>query len=335
MGTIDRGHLPATDLAAGTSAQLKDGRDDPEEPPGAAEPDIVAAGAVVLRPGPDGTEVLLVHRPRLDDWSVPKGKLDPDEHPLAAAVREVAEETGVTAALGRRLPPARYVVGGTKHKLVHYWTATVAGIGTHEPDEEVDEVRWLPLPQAARLVTHRWDQRTLSGLASHADPGEGIVGVPPVVLVRHAKAMPRKGWDGDDALRPLSAEGERQALTLVPLLATVAPDEVHSSPSTRCMQTITPFSQVTERPVRTDPEVSEEGFAADPEVAHQLLAGLLAAREPGGPVRLLCTHRPILDAVLHRLTGTTRGPRRLSPGEFMVLTGDSHRPRLDRYPLPG
>lgn len=327
---MDMGKLPATELG-----QVRDGRDDPEDSARGADPEIIAAGAVVLRPGRDGPEVLLVHRPRLDDWSVPKGKLDPGEHPLAAAVREVAEETGVTAALGRRLAPARYLVGGTRHKLVHYWTATVAATGPHGPDDEVDEVRWLPLPDAARLVTHRWDRRTLSGLAAHAAPEHGVVTVPPVILVRHAKALPRKGWTGDDALRPLSAEGERQALALVPLLSTLGPGQLLTSPSTRCMQTITPFAGATAGPVQPVPEVSEQGFEAEPEAAHRLLARLLAQRSPGSGAALLCTHRPILDAVLHRLTGSARGPRRLSPAEFMVLTGSSERPRLDRYPLPG
>lgn len=290
---------------------------------------------MVLRPGSAGAETLLVHRPRLDDWSVPKGKLGEGEHPMTAAVREVAEETGVTAALGRRLAPARYRVGGTTSKLVHYWTATVAGTAPHEADEEVDEVRWLPLVDAAALATHRWDSRMLSGLTGSADPGDGIVAVAPVVLLRHGKAVSRKGWTAEDPLRPLSGDGERQALALVPLLAALAPGRVLTSPSARCRQTIAPFTRATGRAVAAVPALSEEGFGADPAAVHALVGELLEARAPGVDPVLVCTHRPVLDAVLHRLTGHGSDPRRLAPAEFVVLTGSSRRPHLDRYPVPG
>lgn len=321
-------------------ALIRDGHDDPEED-GAPRPDIVAAGAVVLRRGTDGPggrsglEALLVHRPRLDDWSIPKGKLDEGEHPLVAAVREVAEETGVSAALGRRLDPARYRVGGTLHKLVHYWTATVADTTAREPDEEVDEVRWVPLPQAAALVTHRWDRRLLTDLAARADPADAVAGVPPLVLVRHGKASPRKGWAGDDRLRPLAAEGERQALSLVPLLETFAPRRVLSSPSTRCRQTMLPFTRSTGRPLEAAPALTEQEFRADPDAAHRLVQELLAGREQGGRPVVVCTHRPVLDAVLHRLTGQAHDPRRLAPAEIAVLTGPADDLRIDRYPAPG
>jgi len=297
--------------------------------------EIVAAGAVVLRPGPTGVEALLVHRPRLEDWSVPKGKLGEGEHPMTAAVREVAEETGVTAALGRRLDPARYRVGGTHPKLVHYWAATVSGVVAHEPDDEVDELRWFELTEAAATATHRWDRRMLSGLAGRPDPADGIVAVPPVVLLRHGKAVARKGWAAEDPLRPLSTDGERQALALVPLLAALAPGRVLTSPSARCRQTVAPFNRATGRSAAPVPALSEEGFAADPAAAHALVDELLSARMPGNPPVLVCTHRPVLDALLHRLSGRGADPRRLSPAEFVVLTGPSRRPQVDRYPVPG
>ena len=290
---------------------------------------------MVLRPGPDGVQTMLVHRPRLDDWSVPKGKLGEGEHPMTAAVREVAEETGVTAALGRRLAPARYRVGGTSTKLVHYWTATVAATAPHEPDDEVDEIRWLGLTEAAALATHRWDTRMLTDLAARADPADGVVAVPPVVLLRHGKAVARKGWTAEDPLRPLSADGERQSLALVPLLAAVGPGRVVTSPSARCRQTIAPFARATGRAVAAEPVLSEEGFADDPAAGHALVDDLLRTREPGGLPVLVCTHRPVLDALLHRLTGHGHDPKRLSPAEFVVLTGPADRPHLDRYPVPG
>lgn len=349
------GRAASRSATADAAARSKDGPGDVEES-SAPPPDVLAAGAVVLRrvgdtragggegsdartggrrPRPGtGVEVLLVHRPRLDDWSVPKGKLEDAEHPLVAAVREVAEETGVTGALGRRLPSAHYRVGGTLHKEVRYWTATVAASVEHVADDEVDEVRWVELRDAARLATHRWDRRMLSSLAGSADAAHAVVAVPPVVLVRHAKAVARKNWTGDDRRRPLSADGERQALSLVPLLATFAPGRVLTSPSTRCRQTVQPFTRSTSRPLTAAPQLTEESFAADPDAAHAVVDELLAGRGAGDAPVLVCTHRPVLDAVLHRLTDG-RVSRRLAPGEVAVLTGTGPDLRVDRYPVPG
>src|SRR3954454_10948336 len=89
-------------------------------------PDVVAAGAVVVRSA-NGGEVLLVHRPKYDDWAWPKGKQDPGEHVTATAVREVLEETGVAVRLGRPLPRQLYLVSGSRAKHVHYWTGWVVG----------------------------------------------------------------------------------------------------------------------------------------------------------------------------------------------------------------
>ena len=108
-------------------------------------PDILAAGVVVFRPG---REVLLVHRPKYDDWSFPKGKLDRGEHPVAAAVREVAEETGVHVRLGPALPSQRYPVA-RRMKTVHYWTGRVVGdehaLGAHELRGSRRQVHHIPL----------------------------------------------------------------------------------------------------------------------------------------------------------------------------------------------
>ena len=109
---------------------------------------IRAAGGVVERA--DG-RIAVVHRPRHDDWSLPKGKLDPGEDFATAALREVQEETGVRAALGRELPPTEYAVRG-KPKLVRWWRMTVLDEGAFAPDDEVDELRWCTRAEAAELL---------------------------------------------------------------------------------------------------------------------------------------------------------------------------------------
>ena len=122
---------------------------------------IRAAGAVLWRSGSDGLEVAVIHRPKQDDWSFPKGKLHPGETPEQAAVREVREETGMTPALERPLKPALYFKGW-KLKRVDYWTAKVKGSERFVANREADRLEWLPVRTARRRLTHQRDRRTLA-----------------------------------------------------------------------------------------------------------------------------------------------------------------------------
>ena len=127
--------------------------------------DIVqAAGGVVWRRNAGGElEILLVHRPRYDDWTVPKGKLDAGETHAAAAVREVEEETGLRGELGAELGSTSYTDRKGRPKEVRYWAMTPAG-GAFTPTEEVDEIRWLTVDAAARLLTYPRDRQVLDAL---------------------------------------------------------------------------------------------------------------------------------------------------------------------------
>lgn len=125
------------------------------------ESEVRAAGGLVERTAPDGTvQVLVVHRPRYDDWSFPKGKLDPGEDFLAAAVREVREETGLEVEVGEELAPVRYHDHRGRPKVVRYWRMRAVG-GAFEPNDEVDEVRWLPADDARPLLTYPHDRALL------------------------------------------------------------------------------------------------------------------------------------------------------------------------------
>ncbi|MFD7508913.1 NUDIX hydrolase [Streptomyces sp. NPDC059853] len=138
----------------------------------AEEETVRAAGCVLWRyaPGPGGeVEVALVHRPRYDDWSHPKGKLHPGEEPEDAALREVLEETGMICVLGAPLPTARYLVRG-RPKEVRYWTGEAVG-GRFSPNDEVDRLLWLPPDQARTQLTHAQDRPLLeAALAQLAVP---------------------------------------------------------------------------------------------------------------------------------------------------------------------
>ncbi|MDQ6909524.1 MAG: NUDIX hydrolase [Actinomycetota bacterium] len=131
-----------------------------------AEDAVRAAGGVVLRPGPTGDpEVLLVHRPKYDDWTIPKGKLDDGERDLDAAIREVQEETGLQCLVGRELPSVTYDDRNGRHKTVRYWEMAPAR-GRFQPSHEVDEARWLPLAEASRMLTYDRDRSLLQAVES-------------------------------------------------------------------------------------------------------------------------------------------------------------------------
>ncbi|CAN5704138.1 hypothetical protein BH20ACT2_BH20ACT2_07040 [soil metagenome] len=129
---------------------------------------VRAAGGVVWRMGRSGRpEVLLVHRPKYDDWSLPKGKVDPGETDEHCALREVEEETGLRCVLGRELVGTRYVDRKGRSKAVRYWEMTVAG-GRFERNDEVDEVRWLAIDDAAARVSYGRDGLVLGSFAEFA-----------------------------------------------------------------------------------------------------------------------------------------------------------------------
>lgn len=132
--------------------------------------EVHAAGGVVVRRVGDELELLICHRPRYDDWSFPKGKLDPGEDHRSAAVREILEETGLNVELGHELPSAHYRDAKGRSKTVRYWLATVTG-GSFRPNDEVDEIRWLPVAPAGAALTYEHDRRLLAVAAVTALSG--------------------------------------------------------------------------------------------------------------------------------------------------------------------
>ena len=135
---------------------------------------VHAAGGVVTRAGPDGTpEILVVHRPRYDDWSLPKGKLEPGESTEDAARREIAEETGVVVELGAPLPNTEYFDRHGRPKVVHYWIMTPVSTTAWEPNDEVDETRWITASEAATLLTYEHDRRLIAMVAEVDVPHGG------------------------------------------------------------------------------------------------------------------------------------------------------------------
>lgn len=269
-----------------------------------ATKDVLAAGAVVFRPG---KRVLLVHRPRYDDWSFPKGKLDPGEHVTAAAVREVSEETGLHVRLGAPLSSQRYPVAGGRTKHVSYWVGRVVGdddVSTYRPNAEIDGVEWVPYDEAMARLTYDYDRATLQ----EARPLRRKTNA--VIVLRHSQARSRKGWGKEDRLRPLITVGHVQAQHLVPVLAAYDVTRVVSSGSVRCTDTVAPYADTTGWPVEIDDGVSEEGASAASVV--ETVDALVA----GDETVVLCTHRPVLPAVFDALGVADT---KLEPGSMLVV----------------
>jgi len=127
---------------------------------------VRASGGVVGRTAADGsTEVLLVHRPKYDDWSLPKGKRDPGETDEQCAVREVEEETGLCCRLARELLPTAYTDARGRAKVVRYWSMSVVGEHPFVPGDEVDEIRWLGLDDAVALLSYERDVEVVHSFA--------------------------------------------------------------------------------------------------------------------------------------------------------------------------
>lgn len=271
---------------------------------------VLAAGALVTRNGPRGPEVLLVHRPKYDDWSYPKGKLDPGEHLLQAARREVREETGLDIVLGRPLPTQRYVVSG-RDKSVSYWAARPVG-GRFVPTTEVDRCEWLPFDAARRRLTRSRDSALLDDMA------QGPVDTVPIVVLRHAKPVPRSEWNDSDEARPLDARGRASAQVLAALLAAYDIRRLVSSDTVRTMDTLRPYADARSLTIEAQPLVSESGFTNAGSAAVTALRRLLDS--PSATV--ICTHKALLLPVVRALCALCAGmapAQPLSAGGFWVL----------------
>ncbi|TDD25042.1 NUDIX domain-containing protein [Kribbella turkmenica] len=269
---------------------------------------VIAAGGVVWRERRGTRQVLLVHRPRYDDWSLPKGKLTPQEHVLQGARREIEEETGQQVVLGPPLGVQRYTVrknGGTAPKLVHYWSATPLDDADFQPNSEVDEVAWLPLNKARTKLSYPRDVDILNCL------DRIIPVVATLVLLRHTEAMKRNDWESKDTARPLSPTGTAQAERLTGVLAALGVNRLISSDAERCVATLTPYAASIDRHIHLWPEISERGYDADPGA----LAGLAGKAWKPGRVTVVCSHRPVLPALAREL-GLRVG--KFSPGAFLV-----------------
>jgi 8-oxo-dGTP pyrophosphatase MutT (NUDIX family)/phosphohistidine phosphatase SixA len=258
---------------------------------------VTAAGAIPWRlnsANKDELEVLLIHRPRYDDWSWPKGKIDPGETVPECAAREVEEEIGLSAPLGIPLPPIHYHVPAGL-KVVHYWAVDVDGAKLVPDGKEVDSVMWCSPEKAARLLSNPSDVGPLEHLvAAH---GRGELDTWPLLIVRHAKAKPRSSWTKAEGERPLAATGMRQAQAVGRLLQAWKPARIVTSPWLRCVATIAPYAKASDAKVKLNEALTEHRHGRSPHKTAAVVAALFDKQRAVA----LCTHRPALPTVFKQL----------------------------------
>ncbi|MBA2559145.1 MAG: NUDIX hydrolase [Propionibacteriales bacterium] len=271
---------------------------------------VRAAGCIVWRPGGGEPKVLLVHRPRYDDWSFPKGKLDPGETDIAAAVREVAEETGLVVGLGPRLPDQHYTIATGQPKVVAYWAArSLHGddISSYRRNDEIDDLEWVTVSRAKTKISHPRDAEILDSFAESGFTSS------PLLVVRHAQARSRKAWRGDDSERPLRADGRRQSEQLVSLLGSYGVSRIISSDAARCVDTVLPYLNATQARISLDSALSQDNM-------HRGRIARQVGRAMNGDKRIaLCSHRPVLPVIFEAI-GVD--PVKLDPAGVVVVHRD-------------
>ena len=281
---------------------------------------INAAGTVPWRVNGDALEVALVHRPRYDDWSWSKGKLEPGERWPVAAFRETQEETGLQVRLGMPLPPTTYRVldrdGVPATKWVRYWAAQVPG-GDGSLTHEIDEVAWLDATSADTRLDYSHDREQLRALLRAYQ--RGLLDTWPLLVVRHALATPRSAWKGDDRRRPLSPAGHVQVPLITDTLAAYGVEALTTSPSTRCVQTLAGYAKRSGLDPHMRNAISEEGFAKrGAKRVYRVVDEVLATGVPTA----VCSHGPVLPTILEALVGRLAPVDELIPGADTSLAED-------------
>lgn len=298
--------------------------------PVASESRVLAAGALMWKPSRRyGIRVALVHRPRYQDWSLPKGKSAGDESAPQTAAREVAEETGYPAVIGRALTSVSYDVPAGP-KTVQYFSAQRL-TGSFAPTKEVDKLEWLPPEHAHEKMTYDFDRAVLETFAVQP-PNLHVV-----LLVRHAKAGHRESFEGKDERRPLDAKGRKQAKALRSLLGPFAPTVVLSAPVSRCRQTVQPLAKALGLKIGSEPLLGEEIYRDDPAAARRRVAELATLSDGPGSV-VACSQGGVIPGVVKSLAGRfeVTVPDVSTPkAAYWLLSFDGDRlVQADSYPAP-
>jgi 8-oxo-dGTP diphosphatase len=286
---------------------------------------VYAAGGVVWRVVDGKLRVLLIHRTKYRDVTLPKGKVDPGEMLAETAVREIHEETGIRVALGVPVGVSRYRLPSKRTKIVHYWAAEATEpairASAFVPNKEIAAIEWVSPKKALRRLSYPVDAEILEYFVRLID--EGVLRTFPIVALRHAKAVPREEWEGKDAARPLGPRGRKQSDSIVGPLLAFGVRKIVSSPAVRCVKTVAPLSVALGRKIDTTKLIGQEAWEVGKSDARTIVGERVRARKPS----VLCSHGPVLPDILSELalaTGTLRGSylgsaSALEPAAFSVV----------------
>lgn len=252
---------------------------------------IQAAGGVLWRKNLEGEiEIAIIHRAAYDDWSLPKGKAEGGESLFSCASREIEEETGYRNYLGPFLGDTFYTVEGIP-KMVRYWAAQMIEMNGNGFDQsEVDICNWLSPEKAIKKLTMKDDRQIVKKFIKLRRDTK------PLVLLRHAKAVDRRNWDGDDGDRPLTDKGVKQVANLLQTMKVFGISEVHSSDAIRCLDTARPIAEALGLPLIISKELSEYSYSRDEKMTSKYIKSLYEKNE----AILICGHNPYLSKIVKK-----------------------------------
>jgi 8-oxo-dGTP diphosphatase len=274
---------------------------------------IRAAGALLWREASDRSiEVALIHRPKYDDWTLPKGKIEEGENALQCAYRELIEETGIKASFTRQLGTVEYEESGQRKRVI-FWSAQCAlEASIFIPNEEVDVLEWLAPDKALAKASHDSDRQMLESFLSQSPHTDTLI------ILRHTKALERGDWDEVDSERTLNEVGFDQAQLLIKHLEPFAIEEIYTSDYVRCVQTVTPLAHSRGLTISQVPSLNEETFEEDP-LRSVSFANALKQDEKN---ILICSHNPVIPTMLRGILNTKLKNKdliKLEPGDAWIV----------------
>ena len=249
---------------------------------------VRAAGGLIFRKTAKGKlRILIAHRPKYDDWSLPKGKADPGETPEQTAVREVLEETGYHCRIVSPIGTTRHRMNNGVKEVAWFGMRPLPDSPGFKKNKEIDEIRWISRKEARKALDYENDRNLVGGsdLRKLAQTGT-------IYLFRHGVAGNRLKWEGDDRERKLTKKGKRQAQAVADYLADRGIERIVTSPFDRCVQSVKPLAKMIKAEIEVDHALAE---GPDIDAAYNLIDSLV------GYNSVLCSHGDVIPAVINRM----------------------------------